>query len=143
TRWRSLGDRLADLPEVDHPHASGPVEHPAVSVILREARLPARGVSRLDQLELGARGLKHRRRPRIGWRSAEISRHGGPVVRRPQVRFPADQQYRVWPKRMRGVPPVLSASSLRRQEVARLVLWEPGPPKQERDAQLHKVPQTK
>src|SRR5262245_21915822 len=70
TRWRSWGDRLADLPEVEHPHASGPIEHPAVSVILREARLPARGVSRLDQLELGAGGLKHRRRPRIGWRSA-------------------------------------------------------------------------
>jgi len=66
-RWRSLGDRLADLPEVDHPHASGALEYPAVSVILREARLPARGVLRLDQLELGAGGLKHRRRPRIGW----------------------------------------------------------------------------
>ena len=64
-RWRSLGDRLADLPEVENPHASGPFEHPAVPIIVRETRPPARWVSRLDQFELGARGLKHRRRPRI------------------------------------------------------------------------------
>src|SRR5438105_1851134 len=89
---RSLGDRLADLTDVDNPHPSGPLAHPAVPSILPEARLPARWVSRLDELELGASGLKHRRRPRIGWRSAEVSPQEGPVVRRPQVGFTADQE---------------------------------------------------
>jgi len=46
-------------------------------------------------------------------------------------------------RRILGIPPILSAGSLGREEVASLVFREAGLPQQERNAQLHEVPPAK